>query len=333
MFSDTIIYICQFVMGLILVVKGADFLTTGGSDIARLLNVSSLLIGLTIVAFGTSLPEFVVSTIAATKGNSDMSLGNVVGSNIFNTLGVVGITALFCPVVCKGSLFNRDIPVNVFASLLVTFLLLFCGNKGELNRTEGIILLTLFAIYISISIYQSVKSDKAKPTKQQENGKNIKQETSVMKSVVMIVIGLSALILGGDWFVDGASGIATQLGVSQSIIALTIVSIGTSLPELATSVIAARKGDTDMAMGNVVGSNIFNLLLIIGTAATITPIKSADISYVDFTVMASGSIMLWLSCLFGRERRITFWEGLLFVIIVAAYYTYLIMNSNLGVTA
>ena len=325
MLSDTIIYIGQFLIGLIFVVKGADFLTDGGSNIARVLNVSSLLIGLTIVAFGTSLPEFVVSTIAATKGNSDMSLGNVVGSNVFNTLAVVGITALFCPVVCKGALFRRDIPVNVIASLLMTFMLLFCGTHGELNRIEGIILLSLFAVYLSVSIYQSIKADKVRKAHQEEIPKG---KTSVAKSVIMIVVGLGGLIIGGDWFVDGASGIATKMGVSQSIVALTIVSIGTSLPELATSVIAARKGDTDMAMGNVVGSNIFNLMLIIGTAATITPIRTVDISYVDLSVMVGGAVLLWLSCMMSRKRQITFWTGLVFVAIVVAYYTYLILKNS-----
>ena len=252
--------IIQFIVGLILVVKGADLLTDGGSSVAQRLRVPSLIIGLTIVAFGTSLPEFVVSTISATKGNSDMSLGNVVGSNIFNTLAVVGVTALFCPVVCRGALLRRDIPVNLVIAFLLPTLLFFVEPKTQLSRMEGIFLLVLFVSYLSFSIWQTLRKDRP------EQGSTTSSKIMpVWKQILYIVLGLAMLIVGGDWFVDSASDIATRLGVSQSIIALTIVSIGTSLPELATSVIAARKGDTDMAMGNVVGSNIFNILLIVGT--------------------------------------------------------------------
>ena len=320
--------IVQFVVGLVLVVKGADLLTDGGSAVARRLNVSSLIIGLTIVAFGTSLPEFVVSTISATKGNSDMSLGNVVGSNIFNTLAVVGITALFCPVACRGALFRRDIPVNIFASVLVVCFLLVLGS-GEMSRMEGAILLTIFVSYLALSITQTVRSDRKRSAAKEETDAPMLDAVMPMwKAVIFIVLGLVALIKGGDWFVDGASGIATRLGVSQSIIALTIVSIGTSLPELATSVIAARKGDTDMAMGNVVGSNIFNLLLIVGTSAVITPIRPEGISVVDLAVMMTAIVTLGIMCAINRRHSINKVKGAILVAMATAFYVFLVVGSQ-----
>ncbi len=321
--------ILWFAAGLVLVVKGADWLTDGGSAVARHMNVSSLIIGLTIVAFGTSLPEFVVSTISATKGNSDMSMGNVVGSNIFNTMAVVGITALFCPVACRGALFRRDIPVNITASVLVACFLL-CLGTDVISRIEGTILLAIFCGYLAISITQSVRSDRRRHDIT-SSADTLEPAVSVMpmwKAVTYIVVGLVALVKGGDWFVDGASGIATRLGVSQSIIALTIVSIGTSLPELATSIIAARKGDTDMAMGNVVGSNIFNLLLIIGTSAVITPIRPEGISMVDIAVMIAAVVTLGIMCTTNRRHNINKTKGAILIVMATAYYTYLVVSSQ-----
>lgn len=314
--------IIQFIVGLILVVKGADLLTDGGSSVAQRLRVPSLIIGLTIVAFGTSLPEFVVSTISATKGNSDMSLGNVVGSNIFNTLAVVGITALFCPVVCRGALFRRDIPVNLVIAFLMPVSLIFVEPKMQLSSMEGVFLLVLFVSYLSLSIYQTVSHRSI--TSELSAPANI---MPVWKQILYIVLGLAMLIVGGDWFVDSASDIATRLGVSQSIIALTIVSIGTSLPELATSVIAARKGDTDMAMGNVVGSNIFNILLIVGTSAAIMPIRPEGISYIDLATMALSITLLAVLLLLSRRHIINRWKGCVLLVVAIAYYTYLVVTQ------
>ena len=312
--------IIQFLVGLFLVVKGADLLTDGGSSLAKRLRVPSLIIGLTIVAFGTSLPEFVVSTISATKGNSDMSLGNVVGSNIFNTLAVVGITALFCPVVCRGALLRRDIPVNLVIAFLLPTLLFFVKPQMQISRMEGIMLLVLFVIYLSFSIWQTLRQ--GRPEKDSTTSSEI---MPIWKQILYIVLGLAMLIIGGDWFVDSASDIATRLGVSQSTIALTIVAIGTSLPELATSVIAARKGDTDMAMGNVVGSNIFNILLIVGTSATITPIRPEGINHVDLAVMTLSITLLTLLLLISRRHIVNRWKGSVLVVVAIAYYTYLVM--------
>lgn len=315
------LFIIKFLVGLLLVVKGADFLTDGASSIARKFKVSTLLIGLTIVSLGTSLPELVVSSVSAMKGSSDMALGNVVGSNIFNTLAIVGVTALFCPIVCKKDLLLRDIPVNVLVTCTLFVMVYFCNGIGILTRMEGITLLTIFVIYMGFTIYTSLKSSK------RTEEAPVEAPMSIWKAIVLIVLGLTALVFGGDWFVDGAAGIAAELGVSESVIALTIVSAGTSFPELATSVVAARKGDTDMAMGNVVGSNIFNIMFILGVASVINPIAAKNISIVDFKILLFSILLLTVFCVVGKRHRIGRWQGAVLTICMIAYYAYLIYNS------
>lgn len=315
------LFIVKFLVGLLLVVKGADFLTDGASSIARKFKVSTLLIGLTIVSFGTSLPELVVSSVSALKGSSDMALGNVVGSNMFNTLAIVGVTALFCPIVCKKDLLLRDIPVNVLVTCTLFVMVYFCNGIGILTRMEGITLLTIFVIYMGFTIYTSLKSSK------RTEEAPVEAPMPIWKAIVLIVLGLTALVFGGDWFVDGAAGIAAELGVSESVIALTIVSAGTSFPELATSVVAARKGDTDMAMGNVVGSNIFNIMFILGVASVINPIAAKNISIVDFKILLFSILLLTVFCVVGKRHRIGRWQGAVLTICMIAYYAYLIYNS------
>lgn len=315
------LFIIKFLVGLLLVVKGADFLTDGASSIARKFKVSTLLIGLTIVSLGTSLPELVVSSVSAMKGSSDMALGNVVGSNMFNTLAIVGVTALFCPIVCKKDLLLRDIPVNVLVTCTLFVMVYFCNGIGILTRMEGITLLTIFVIYMGFTIYTSLKSSK------RTEEAPVEAPMPIWKAIVLIVLGLTALVFGGDWFVDGAAGIAAELGVSESVIALTIVSAGTSFPELATSVVAARKGDTDMAMGNVVGSNIFNIMFILGVASVINPIAAKNISIVDFKILLFSILLLTVFCVVGKRHRIGRWQGAVLTICMIAYYAYLIYNS------
>ncbi|MBR6893178.1 MAG: calcium/sodium antiporter [Bacteroidaceae bacterium] len=315
------LFIIKFLVGLLLVVKGADFLTDGASSIARKFKVSTLLIGLTIVSLGTSLPELVVSSVSAMKGSSDMALGNVVGSNMFNTLAIVGVTALFCPIVCKKDLLLRDIPVNVLVTCTLFVMVYFCNGIGILTRMEGITLLTIFVIYMGFTIYTSLKSSK------RTDEAPVEAPMPIWKAIVLIVLGLTALVFGGDWFVDGAAGIAAELGVSESVIALTIVSAGTSFPELATSVVAARKGDTDMAMGNVVGSNIFNIMFILGVASVINPIAAKNISIVDFKILLFSILLLTVFCVVGKRHRIGRWQGAVLTICMIAYYAYLIYNS------
>ena len=315
------LFIIKFLVGLLLVVKGADFLTDGASSIARKFKVSTLLIGLTIVSLGTSLPELVVSSVSAMKGSSDMALGNVVGSNLFNTLAIVGVTALFCPIVCKKDLLLRDIPVNVLVTCTLFVMVYFCNGIGILTRMEGITLLTIFVIYMGFTIYTSLKSSK------RTEEAPVEAPMPIWKAIVLIVLGLTALVFGGDWFVDGAAGIAAELGVSESVIALTIVSAGTSFPELATSVVAARKGDTDMAMGNVVGSNIFNIMFILGVASVINPIAAKNISIVDFKILLFSILLLTVFCVIGKRHRIGRWQGAVLTVCMIAYYAYLVYNS------
>ena len=315
------LFIIKFIFGLFLIIKGADFLTDGASSIARKYKVSTLLIGLTIVSFGTSLPELVVSSVSAMKGSSDMAMGNVIGSNMFNTLAIVGVTALFCPIVCKRDLLLRDIPVNVVVTCTLFVMVYYCCGIGTLTRMEGATLLIIFAIYLGFTIYISLKS--AKHTDENISGKMM----PMWKAILWIVMGLAALIFGGDWFVDGAAGIAAGLGVSESVIALTIVSAGTSFPELATSVIAARKGDTDMAMGNVIGSNIFNIMFILGVASVINPITAKNIDILDFKILLFSILLLTAFCVMGKRHRINRWQGAILTICMIAYYAYLIYNS------
>lgn len=315
------LFIIKFIAGLFLIIKGADFLTDGASSIARKYKVSTLLIGLTIVSFGTSLPELVVSSVSAMKGSSDMAMGNVIGSNMFNTLAIVGVTALFCPIVCKRDLLLRDIPVNVVVTCTLFVMVYYCCGIGTLTRMEGATLLIIFAIYLGFTIYISLKS--AKHTDENISGKMM----PMWKAILWIVMGLAALIFGGDWFVDGAAGIAAGLGVSESVIALTIVSAGTSFPELATSVIAARKGDTDMAMGNVIGSNIFNIMFILGVASVINPITAKNIDILDFKILLFSILLLTAFCVMGKRHRISRWQGAILTICMIAYYAYLIYNS------
>lgn len=343
-FFDSIYWnIILFLIGTALIIKGADWLTDGASSVARKFNVSTLIIGLTIVAFGTSMPELVVSTIAAVDHHSEMAIGNVVGSNIFNTLAIVGATALVCPVFCKKEIMVRDIPVNIGAAALLILMVLVFGSNHEISRIEGVVLLIFFAFYLFITIRSAIKN-KTENTDEievfeglaQSNHKNEIRHSQIeenniqpmWKSILFILVGLGALIGGGELFVEGASAIAIQMGVSESIVALTIVSAGTSFPELATSVAAARKGDTDMAIGNVVGSNIFNIMFILGVASTITPLQLGTITTIDFIVMAGSAVLILLFILIGKKKHcINRLEGALLTLCMIAYYTYLVLHE------
>lgn len=312
----------KFVVGLLLIMKGADWLTDGASSIARKFNISTLVIGLTIVAFGTSAPELVVSSMASISGETDIAIGNVVGSNIFNVLAIMGITALIAPVPVKGNNIKYEVPLAILASVAVFVMasdaLFNGGGANIITRGEGIILLCFFLIFLAYTFAIA------------RNGVDAEGQAEVKlmpmwKSILLFLVGLGCLVFGGDTMVDGASGIAEFLGVSQSIIALTIVSAGTSFPELVTSIVAARKGDTDMAMGNVVGSNIFNIFLILGAAATISPLSGGSITMVDYGLLLFSIVALWLACKFGKTyHKITRTEGAMLVLCCIAYYSYLV---------
>ena len=336
--NDTLLFILQFIVGLVLILKGADFLTDGASSIARRFNISSLVIGLTIVAFGTSAPELVVSVISALEGHTEMAIGNVVGSNIFNTLAIMGITALVFPVACSKNNIRYDVPFCLVASIALfamandTFLSREVSSESAISRSDGITLLCFFLIFLSYSfaIAKSGKKPDGIAISEQKQGEETegKKEMSMGKAILLFMVGLAGLIFGGDWMVDGASGIATLLGVSQSIIALTIVAAGTSFPELITSVVAARKGDTDMAMGNVVGSNIFNIFFVLGVSSTVAPLKLGNIQMFDFATLLAGAVFLWIFCKFGkRYHYITRFEGAILTLCAIAYYIYKVLNA------
>ena len=332
-----ILYILQFLIGLLFILVGADKLTDGASSVARHFHVSTLIIGLTIVAFGTSMPEFVVSTFSAVKGDNEIAIGNVIGSNLFNVFAIVGLIAVVSPLYCQRQVFRRDIPFNVAVSvLLLAMVFLFDGNEMVINRWEGIVLLVFFSLYLWMTIRTALnQSRESADIECQVTNENVSDSTDssekkplkMGRSWLYIVLGLLMLIFGGDQLVDGASGIAELLGVSQSVIALTIVAIGTSLPELATSVVAARKGDNDMAVGNVVGSNIFNILFILGASATITPMNTGNIKTIDFIAFFASAFLLWLFCANSKRMRINAFEGAFMLLCMIAYYVYVVWQS------
>ena len=317
---NMVLSILSFIAGIVLVLLGADWLTKGASALARRFNISELVIGLTIVALGTSLPELVISTGAAIKGSSGIALGNVIGSNIFNSMLILGVAALITPIRFNARMLSREIPFNLLASVVLVLLsgsMLVGGAQGEhITRYGGLLLLCFLAVFIryTFSIPADGEEEKVAPL-------------SVGKVVLFIVAGLAALIFGGNIFVDGASDIARALGLSDAVIGITIVSAGSSLPELAVSVNAARKGSVGIALGNVLGSNILNIFFILGTAATITPIALDGFSCIDFYVLIASSLLIYLVSRFGGKAVITRFEGLLLVAGYVAYTTYLIMYA------
>lgn len=315
-----ILSIVYFVVGIVLVILGADWLTKGASDLARRLKMSELMIGLTIVAVGTSLPELVISVSSALSGNSGISLGNVLGSNIFNGMLILGVTAMITPIAFSGKMLSREIPFNLLASiviLLVSGSMLVGGAPGEyITRYSGMLLLCFCAVFVRYTF--SLKGGDEEETAQ--------QPMSVGKILLFIAGGLAALIFGGKMFVSGASDIARGFGLSEALIGITIVSAGSSLPELAVSVNAARKGNVGIALGNVLGSNILNVFFILGCSATISPISLAGFSPVDYYVLLASSLFIYLFCAFFGKNKITRIEGSLLVAGYVAYIVYLIMG-------
>lgn len=313
--------ILLFIVGLALILSGANALTDGASSIAKRMKVSELVIGLTIVAFGTSAPELAVSAISAIKGNGDIALGNVVGSNLFNTLMIIGCTVLVRPLKVSRLLIKKEIPLCILASFV---LILLCADAtegcvaGGLSRTDGLVLLCFMAIFLSHTFSIAAGEE------QNASESGIK-EMPLWRAILFSIGGLIFLIAGGESFVRGASGLARALGASESLIAVTIVAGGTSLPELATSVVAALKGKSEMAVGNVVGSNLFNIFLILGLSSTISPIKLAGIGAIDLGMVLLSSIVLWFVGVFYKERTITRVEGALMIALYVAYTLYLIL--------
>lgn len=310
--------ILLLLVGLALIVFGADWLVDGASSIARRAGISEFVIGLTIVGFGTSCPELVVSLTGAIAGNADISVGNVVGSNIFNTLLILGLTAAIMPVIVTESNRRRDIPITAVVTALLVALWYF---TREISRIAGIAFLLLFIVYI---IYSFKKDSGAETTESSaKSGFKGKLLSSIAGAILFVAAGLAGLIFGGDLFVDAATNIAKMLGVSDKFIAITVLAAGTSLPELATSVTAAIKGRGQMALGNILGSNVFNILLILGLSAVITPLSMAQISLVDMMALLSTAVLMLVFLLTGDSRKIDRWEGVVMLLFFAAYYVYL----------
>ncbi|MGM9735289.1 MAG: calcium/sodium antiporter [Candidatus Cryptobacteroides sp.] len=307
--------------GLLLILLGANWLVEGSSDIARKSGISEFVIGLTIVGIGTSTPEMVVSFLSSFQGNSDMAVGNIVGSNIFNTMLILGTTALISPlVITKGNL-RRDIPMNI----MVTVMLVILGMKGSifgcgtnsLSRIDGAILLVLFAWYL----YKSFKSNSGVEEMEEEV-----KTRPVWLSIVLVIAGLAALVGGGKLFVSSASELARLFGVSDKFIAITVMAGGTSLPELATCAVAAFKGKGQLALGNILGSNISNILLILGGSALINPLSFSGMTMVDLGVLTGSSLFILLSAFMFRKEMLDRVEGAILLIGEAGYMWYLLAN-------
>ena len=314
------IQIILLLTGLALVVLGADYLVDGASAIARRFGLSEFVIGLTIVGMGTSAPEMVVSFIGAAGGNADISVGNVVGSNIFNTLLILGITGILLPMAITPENRKKDIPMNIITTVILILLgfkhrLFGIGTDG-LTRTDGIVLLLLFSLYMWQSFASGSREEKADGSK----------ALNPVWAILMIAGGLAALIFGGNLFVDSATEIARLLGVSDKFIAITILAGGTSMPELATCVTAAIKKKGQLALGNIIGSNIFNILLILGGSALINPLSFEGISFIDMGVLLVSALVLWTSCLVGKKNMLDRRDGASLVVIWVVYMVYLIVN-------
>lgn len=311
-----------FLAGFILLTYGASFLVDGASAIAKKFNISDLVIGLTIVALGTSLPELIVSLLSSSHGSSDIAIGNVLGSNIFNTLMIVGLAALIYPLSVQSATVKVEIPLGILAAVIVGLMAndFFIGKEFSIiSRADGAVLLLFFSgflFYTFISVRQNKEVDL-----QEESTETI----NIPKALLRIIAGLFGLVIGGQWIVNGAIELARTLEISESIIGLTIVAAGTSLPELATSAVASFKRNSDIAIGNVVGSNIFNLFFILGTSSLVQPLSPSPHSNVDIGVTISSGILLMFFTYIGKKnRKISRFEGFLFLILYIGYVIYLI---------
>lgn len=315
-----ILSVVKLVVGFLLLVKGADFFVDGASSVAKKLRIPAFVIGLTIVAFGTSAPELAVSITAALKGSNDIAIGNVVGSNIFNTLVVLGASAAITPIAVEKGMIKRDYPLSIFAAVLLGILamdtIFFKADVMSLGRVDGIILLIAFAGFMVMTVKAGM------------DGRIDEEETSEvmppMKAIIFIVIGLAGIVWGGDLSVEGAKEIARFFGLSEAIIGLTIVALGTSLPELVTSIIAAKKGESDIAVGNVIGSNIFNVFLILGVSSAILPMNVSSTYLYDMGMLIGVMVLTYLPIM--KTKKVSRTMGIVMILVYIMYTVYLIMR-------
>ncbi len=308
------------IAGLALILVGANFLTDGAAALAQRFRVPEFVIGLTVMAIGTAIPELVISTLSAIAGKSDMAIGNVVGSNIFNVFVILGVCAMIRPLILTEGVVRRDIPFGMAASLLLLFMLsdrfLHLGAADTISRGDGVVMI---ALYIALILY-TIHIAREEETPASED----RQKRHILIPVVMVAGGLAALVTGGELFLDGATTIARTFGISESVIAITLVAGGASLPELAASVVSLIKGKSDMALGNIIGSNIANILLVLGISATIHPLSMGGITHTDILMVVLSSLMLMIVTFVFRRKAITRWEGIIFLAIYVAYIWHLV---------
>ena len=316
----------KLVIGFLLLVKGADYFVEGASSIAKKLRIPTFVIGLTIVAFGTSAPELAVSISAAFKGSNDIAIGNVVGSNIFNTLVVLGASAAITPIAVEKGIIKKDYPLSIFAAILLGVLsldmILFKAPAMTISRVDGIILLVAFAFFMYTTVKAGLKQRAAANPEHEEALANMYMPA--WKSILILVVGLAGIVIGGDLSVEGAKEIARAFGLSEALIGLTIVAFGTSLPELVTSIIAARKGESDIAVGNVIGSNIFNIFFILGVSATILPMNVSSTYLYDIAVLVAVMVLSYIPI--AKTKKVSRGMGVTMVAAYLAYTVYLIMR-------
>ena len=313
------ITITLFIIGFVLLIKGADVLVDGSVSVAKRYGISNLVIGLTIVGFGTSAPELIVNLLSSISGNTDLAIGNIIGSNIANVFLILGICAMIYPLTVQKNTVFKEIPLSLLAGFITMILasdVLLDGKIGAtlnvISRIDGIVLLSFFIIFMYY-IFSIAKSSDSN----EDADALVPMSTS--KSVLYIVLGLVGLVIGGKWIVDGAVVLATMLGISQAVIGLTIVAVGTSLPELATSAVAAWKKQSDIAVGNIVGSNIFNVFWILGLSSLIAPLPLQPDAFVDFAFLIASSLFLFIIMFIGKKHTIEKWQGALFLGIYAVY--------------
>ena len=303
------------IAGFAFLVKGADFFVDGSSSVAKLLKIPSVIIGLTIVSIGTSLPEAAVSITSSLQGSYDLSIANVIGSNMFNLLMVVGFSAVICPFVAEKMIVKRDFPICIALTAILAIMLI----DSMLSRIEALVLFILFVLYILLLVFSALKN--------RDNAEDETQPLSPAKSIFYIIIGAAGIIAGGQLTVDSAKFFAAAFGMSEMLIGLTVVAVGTSLPELVTSVVAAKKGESDIALGNVIGSCIFNILFILGMSGVVHPLWCGKEAFIDSALLIGVNILMYISCI--TRKKVTRPEGISCIIIYALYVAYTILRAYL----
>ena len=316
-----------FAIGFVILIKGADLMVDGASSIAKKLNLSDMVIGLTIVAFGTSAPEFIVNIFASIDGRAGIAIGNIVGSNVANIFLILGATSIIYPIAVKRNTLYREIPFSFLAALVLFIFandVLIDGNAtSAISRGDGLTFLAFFVIFL---YYVYSLSKKGKDDDVEQEIEEIK-ELAMPKAILFVLLGITGLFFGGNWIVVGASKIAKTFGMSENVIGLTIVAFGTSLPELATSILAALKKNTDIAMGNVIGSNIFNIFWVLGCSSVIKTLPISNSSNLDLYVLLFASLLLFLFLFIGKRYKFQRWQGVSFVLMYISYMTYLVISA------